>query len=818
MKKLLTFLAVVGISGFTLAKAQAVEIENINGNVSGAQKPIESATVSLLRSADSAVLNHTATDNKGQFSFHETRNGKYLVLVQLVGFKPYYSEVFELNESATVYKVKPIVLSAVNQQLSNVTVTTKKPFIEQKLDRTIVNVEASPTNVGLSALEVLEKSPGVTVDKDGNVSLKGKQGVLILVDGKPTYLSGQDLANFLKNTPSANLEQIEIMTNPPAKYDASGNSGVINIKTKKSKTKGFNGSVTVGGGMGNNPKANESVNLNYRVGKVNLFGNYSYNYNKGFQDLDLTRNFRDSLTGDIESVFKQHTDMTPNYQTHNYKIGVDYYVTKKTTLGVVLNGYINPGKFSSNNTTNILDSQYKLESVTLSNSSSKEKWSNIGGNFNLKHVFDTLGTELTSDLDYIHYSSDLNQLFNNYFYDQHGGKIYPDETLRGILPGTINIYSAKVDFTHPLKGNAKLEAGVKSSYVKTDNDAQYDNFISDEWQVDTGRTNHFIYKENINAAYVNINKQLNKKWSAQLDLRLENTISDGNQLTSGEKFKRDYTQLFPTTFIGYKMNEKNQFSLSYGRRIERPGYGDLNPFYYFLDKYTYEVGNPYLKPQFSHNIELNHSFKSWLNTSLSYSTTNDIIQEVLEQVDSTHTSYVKRSNIAKRNGVTLSTNANIPVTKWWRANIYAQLSNNNYKGFVNNGYINVSGTGFMTNIYNQFQFKKGWNLELSGFYRSRMIEGVFVAKPMGVANFAVAKNMLKDKGTLKVNFRDFLDIQEFRGYSKYQNIDITVHNQWDNRVVNVTFTYRFSKGKVENQQRRNSGAEEEQNRVKGARN
>ena len=190
----------------------------------------------------------------------------------------------------------------------------------------------------------------------------------------------------------------------------------------------------------------------------------------------------------------------------------------------------------------------------------------------------------------------------------------------------------------------------------------------------------------------------------------------------------------------------------------------------------------------------------------------------MEQVDSTHTSYVKRSNIAKRNGITLSSNANIPVTKWWRANIYAQLSNNNYKGFVNNGYINVSGTGFMTNISNQFQFKKGWNLELSGFYRSRMIEGVFVAKPMGVANFAVAKNMLKDKATLKVNFQDFLDIQEFRGYSKYQNIDITVHNQWDNRVVNVTFTYRFSKGKVENQQRRNSGAEEEQNRVKGARN
>src|SRR6266487_145898 len=551
MKKFFALLTVLGIGSSGLTKAQTVEIGNISGYVWASQKPIEAATVFLLQTADSAVIKKTTTDNNGQFSFRETKDGKYLVAVQFVGFKSYYSEVFELNELAPIYKIKPIVLSPLSQQLNNVTVTSKKPFIEQKIDRTVVNVEASPANVGLSALEVLEKSPGVTVDKDGNVSLKGKQGVLILVDGRSTYLNEQDLANFLKNTPSANLDQIEIMTNPPAKYDASGNSGVINIKTKKSKIKGFNGSITVGGGMGNNPKANESVNLNYRVGKVNIFGNYGYDYNKGFQDLDLTRNFRDSASGDLESVFKQHTDMTPNYQNHNYKIGMDYYVTKKTTLGIVLNGYINPGKFGSDNTTNIYDAQNKLQSVTLSNSSSKEKWNNIGGNFNLRHVFDTTGTELTSDIDYIRYTSDLNQLFNNYFYNEQGSKIQPDETLRGILPGSINIYSAKVDFTHPLKHDAKFEAGIKSSYVKTDNNAQYDNFISDEWQVDTGRTNHFIYKENINAAYVNVNKQLNKKWSAQLGLRLENTISDGNQLTSGEKFKRDYTQLFPTTFIGY---------------------------------------------------------------------------------------------------------------------------------------------------------------------------------------------------------------------------------------------------------------------------
>lgn len=814
MKQIFTLFTALILSSLSALYAQNSIETKIYGSVSISQKPIEAATILLLRPKDSAVAKTTATDNLGRFSFQEIKDGKYLVSVQLVGYKPFYSEVFEINPANRVYEVKPITLAVADKELNSVTVSSKKPFIEQKLDRTVVNVEVSPTNAGLTALEVLEKSPGVSVDKDGNVSLKGKQGVLILIDNKPTYLSGQDLANLLKNMPSSNLDQIEIMTNPPARYDAAGNSGIINIKTKKSKIKGFNGSVTVGGGMGINPKANESVNLNYRTGKVNLFGNYSYSYNKGSQNLNLTRNFRDSVTGDIASVFKQQTDMTRNYQNHNFKIGMDFYASKKTTLGFVLNGYVNPGEFKSLNTTNILNAQYKLESVTLSTSSSKEKWNNKGANFNFRHVFDTLGTELTADADYIRYTSDLNQLFTNEFYNAEGGKTDPDEILRGILPGSINIYSAKADFTHPLKHNAKIEAGIKSSYVKTNNDAQYDNLVGNEWQVDSGRTNHFIYKENINAAYVNFSKELSKKWSAQVGLRLENTISSGNQITTGETFKRDYTQLFPTAFIGYKMNDKNNFSLSYGRRINRPDYGALNPFYYFLDKYTYQVGNPYLNPQFSHNIGLSHSYKGWLNTSLGYTTINDVIQQVLEQVDSTHTNYVKKSNIARQNSFTLSVNANFPVTKWWRTNVYAQGAYNQYKGFVNNGYINVEGASFMTNISNQFQLKKGWSFELSGFYRSKMVEGTIVMKPMGVVSFGVAKNMLKDKASLKLNVRDFLDIQQFNGYSRYQNIDVTIHNEWDNRVVNLTFTYRFSKGKVENNKQRKSSAEEEQNRVK----
>lgn len=813
MKKYLTLLTILSFTGISAVFAQNALSKGVKGRVE-AQKPVEAATISLLNAKDSSIVKTAVTDKNGDFEISLNRDGNFLVSVQAIGYNNYYSEGFTINASHEVVTIKTAQLTAQSQQLGGVTVTTKKAFIEQKIDKTVVNVDASPTNVGLSTLDVLEKSPGITVDKDGNVSLRGKAGVVIYIDGRPTYLSGTDLANYLKNLPSTSLDQIEIMTQPSAKYDAAGNAGVINIKTKKTKVKGLNGSVTVGGGQGFYPKANESVNINYRVGKVNLFGNYSYGYYKGFHSLDLTRNFRSSGSKDIESIFRQRTDGVSVDQNHNYKAGADYFISKKTTIGVVFTGGNSTDKGENTNTTNIYNAAGALQNVTLAPSHDNGTWHNTGGNLNFKHTFDTTGTELTADADYVHYASSSNQLFNNYFYDNKGNKNQADEILRGMLPGDIKIYSAKADFTHPLKGNTKLEAGVKTSFVKTDNNANYDNLVNGDWQVDTGRTNHFVYKENINAAYVNLSKQINKKWSGQVGLRLENTTAKGNQLTTGQTFNRDYTQLFPTAYISYNANDKNTFTLNYGRRIQRPDYEDLNPFYHFLDKYTYQVGNPYLKPQFSHNIELSHSFRGMINTTLSYSTTNDIIQQVLEQVDSTHTSYVKNSNIAKQQSLGLNMNASIPVTKWYRTNIYWQVVYNKYKGFVNNGDINVSATGFMANISNQFTVKKGWTLELSGFYRGRMIEGILISKPLGRADIAIAKTVLKDKGTIRINFRDFLNVQQFSGYSRYQNVDVNIYNRWDSRQVNISFTYRFNKGQAVQHQDRNS-AGDEQSRVKG---
>ncbi|MBV9988137.1 MAG: TonB-dependent receptor [Chitinophagaceae bacterium] len=812
MKKLAAILTILGLVSFSfVSKAQTGKV---SGTVTGAQKNLESASIGLLRAKDSAVVKLAVTDKAGQFEIEKLAEGRYLVVASAVGYAKYYSEVFEISAAHPVYTVKVIALRNASKDLQEVTVVTKRPFVEQKVDRTVINVDATPSNAGANVLDILEKSPGISVDKDGNVSLKGKQGVLIMMDGKPTYLSGQDLANMLRNMPSANLDQIEIMTNPPAKFDASGNSGVINIKTKKTKTMGYNGSVSANYTQGVYPKANISANLNYRVNKMNYFGNVSYGYGENFGDLTIMRKFRDQNTNALLSLFDQRALMGRTNRGVNYKAGFDYFASKKTTLGLVVTGYDSRNTEFTDNSTLIKDKNNALTTRTQAINDVHSAYKNIGANFNLRHVFDNAGTDLTMDLDYVNYTSGANQLLSNKFYDNAGNKQSSDEILRGDLPSDINIYSAKFDYTHPLKNNSRFEAGAKSSYVSSDNDAQYANWnaVGNQFLTDVNRSNHFIYKENINAAYVNLSQQLSKKWSLQIGLRLENTNLNGNQLTTGQKFDRSYTQLFPTTYIGYTPNDKNQFAISYGRRIDRPNYQDLNPFFNFLDKYTYQVGNPYLNPQFSHNFELNHTYRSVLTTSLNYSTTSDIIQDVLEQVDSTHTSFVKKSNIAKRQSVGAAVSLNMPVTKWFRTSLYLNVFNNKFEGVVNGGNVEVDGTSFMANMNNQFTFKNNWGAEISGFYRSAAVQGVLVSNPMWAMNLGVTKQIMKGKGSLRLTVRDVFLTQVFSGYSKYQNVDVTIRQSRDSRVVNLGFSYRFAKGKTA-QQRKRGGANEEQNRV-----
>jgi hypothetical protein len=815
MKKTLTLLTVL-LSVLSIESQAQINNGRVSGSViDGNTKTIESATITLLRIKDSSVAKISVADKKGQFAFDGVAEGRYLVAITAVGHTPGYSEVFEISPSNNAVILKTIELVPAAKSINGVTVTARKPLIEQKLDRTIVNVESSITSVGGTAMEVLEKSPGITIDKDGNISLKGKQGVQIYIDGRPSYLGGADLANLLRSMSASQLEQIEIMTNPPAKYEAAGNSGIINIKTKKNKQFGYNGSLTTGFTQGIYPRFNESGNFNYRNGKLNLFSSINYNRNHRKEVLDISRNFRDEATKNLVSIFDQESNMVNESHFLSAKAGLDYFATKKTTLGFVLNGYYNPRTWTSRTHTDIFNPNSVLQSQTGAFSQTKSKWKNISANGYFKTVLDSTGQELTGDLDYIQYrSTSMQPLISSYF-NNMGQLTKTPDTLNGDLPQDITIYSVKMDYSKPLKKGAKLEAGFKTSYVKTDNNARYDTLRNGQVIPDFNRSNHFVYEENINAAYINLSTPLGKKWSGQFGLRAENTNAKGNQLSTGDSFKRNYTQLFPTAYLQYSANEKNQFVINYGRRIERPDYADLNPFIHFLDRYTFEKGNPDLKPQFSHNIELSHTYGGFLTTTANYSKTTDIIQQVIEQKEATNETFIKKANIARQNQYGLSVTGFKQINKWWSGNVYASVANSRFKGVVNNDNVSLGVTTFITQIQQQFKWGKGWGAEVSGFYRSKGLEGVIFIEPIKQVEAGLSKQILKGKGTVKLSFRDIFRGAVYKGYINYGAVDARFRDINDQRAVGMSFTWRFNKGKLKaSGGRREGGASDEKNRVK----
>lgn len=811
MKKILTLIAMFPLALAALAQ----EGGRIAGSIiDGNQKTVESATIALMKAADSSTVKFSVADKDGKFQFEAIAVGQYFVSVSAVGHEKGFTKAFQVKDGEKV-SLPVLNLVPVAKEMNTVVVTARKPLIEQKIDRTVVNVEASITNVGTTALEVLEKSPGISVDKDGNISLKGKEGVLVLVDGRPTQLSGADLANLLRNMNSSQLDQIEIMTNPPARFDAAGNAGVINIKTKKSKQSGYSGSVTLGYSQGTYPKFNEGVNFNYRQGKVNLFTNLSHNYRQSWNRLDIQRNLLEDGTKDIKNYFDQSSRMYYKGNNWSAKVGADYSPGKNTTIGVVLNGFSSPSDFGNRNLTLISDNASVLESQTKALVDYNNNWKNYSANLNFRQVLDTTGREITADADYITYNSSVGQTLQNFYFDADGLPSQVSDTLLGALPQDINIYSGRIDYTHPLAKGAKFEAGVKSSIVRTDNNAVYDSIQNGQPVRDLGRSNHFVYEENINAAYVNLSGSVTKKLNAQLGLRLENTVAKGDQRTTGEDFDRRYTQLFPTAYLQYQASEKNNFGLNYGRRIRRPNYQSLNPFIQFLDRYTYQQGNPDLKPQLSDNIELSHTYNRFLTTTLNLTTTKDIIQQVIEQKG--EEAYARQANIARQRQVGLAVSANLPINKWWTSSIYVNGYVNEFEGLVNNEPISFSSTTLRLNGSQQFKISKTFSAELSGFYTTGGVEGVVNIQPMGMLNVGFSQQVFNNKGSIRLTVRDIFNTGYFSAISKYGNVDAQFQERHENRVVNLGFTYRFSKGKAGNGPKRRTGsASDEQSRVGGA--
>ncbi|MGQ0827642.1 MAG: TonB-dependent receptor domain-containing protein [Bacteroidota bacterium] len=790
------------------AKAQAGSL--IEGQVKDKDNNSAAfATVTLLNAYDSSLVKGAITDEGGNYQIENIKAGRYIIGVHFVGYAKHYSLSFDLKENEKK-RMDDIIFLPSENQLNQVEIVSQKPFIERQVDKIVVNVENSIVSAGNSVFEILERSPGVTIDQNGNISLKGKQGIVVMMDGKPTLLNPEQLGNYLKGMPSSAVEKIELINNPSSKYDAAGSAGIINIKTKKGRKDGFNSSINGAYGQGRYEKISGSINFNHKKKKINWFGNYNYSKRKGFHNVTLDRVF--SVNGIPNTRFMQDNYVVFPFNNHTAKLGFDFYASKKTTIGLVINGNNNKFNPHGENNTQVYNGTNELIYNFRTTNRSNDLWQNGSTNINFSHTIDTTGKEISGDADYAAYGNKTTQRFLTTYADADGNMYLPDNFIHSNVKGLLQIYSGKVDYSHPYNQTLKFETGIKSSYVTADNDVRFYNTVNGADIVDTTKTNHFIYDENINAAYINATKDF-EKISVQLGLRGEQTIMHGTQVTTGTKFDRNYAQLFPSAFLTYRINKKNELAFNYSRRIDRPNYQSLNPFIFFLDPTTYKQGNPFLQPQLTNSFELSYTYDQ--NTTLTgyFSRTYDNITEVLIQDDVKKVTIQTGKNIGHVDYSGLSINTNLKPTKWWNCfndiNIYYGL----YTGEVQGNYLNKSNLVFTINSTNSFVLPKNFSAELSFFYKTKEVYGIMEMEPIYSLNAGVKKTFANNKFTAKLNFNDILYSYRIQAYIGFYNIDESFKRKNDTRTVTISLTYNIGKGGNTPSSRRQTGAEDEKKRA-----
>ena len=770
--------------------------------------PVPFSTVALNNAADSTLYKGEITNEKGEFIFENVKAGDFYIQIRVIGFKKIDSKKFTISSESAVVDLGTFITEVASTELGAVTVLGDKPFIEHQADKVVVNIENSIVQTGSSIMEVMEKLPGVLVNQDDQISLKGKQGVIILIDGKQTGLSGSDLANMLKGLPSNSIQKIEIISNPSSKYDAAGNAGIINIIMKKNRQQGFNGTANAGYGQGRYGKFNSSLSLNYKNKWYNLFLNYSYSRREGFNNLTLDRIFPKGT--DSSTIIQTNNYIKVPFQTHNPRLGADFYLSKKTTLSVLGTSVVNKFNPTGSSHTNKVDQDYNpLMHSTFSNNS-KDRWYNYALNTELRTQLDTSGRELVVSGDYAKYWNVTKQSFITTEYNNEN--IITNQTfLNGDQGGTLNLFAAKLDYTHPLKNDIKLEAGWKSSYVTSDNNVKFYDNILDELYFDTARSSHFQYSEIINAAYVNFNKTI-KKFSFQLGLRGEQTIADGKQVLNGQTFHKNYPLVFPTAFIDYKMNETHSFNANVGTRIGRPGYNQMNPFKRLIDATTYSEGNPYLVPEYTYNFEFTYSYKNMFFINPTYSISHHSITDALLQDAATQKTVQTTVNIDYFNYYSLNLIFTKRLTSWWTTNTSFLAYYNAYKGVINNNSINNSSPSFSGTTNNSFFIRDGLSMECGFQYNHKAIYGITEIKTLYNFTLGVQQSFLKKQLTLTVNVNDLFWKNYPSGVTKFNNVNEKWTSKRDTRVVNLSLSYKFGKGKM-GRMRRTTGADEEKQRI-----
>ena len=768
-------------------------------------RPVEGATIGLLKFKGSSIVSSVVSGKNGSFQFAGTPPDTYLLLVTAIGYNKSYTGPYSITSGQTLFAAD-IILTPSATQLNEVAVIGNRPAIEVKPGMIILNIQNSISAAGNSVYDILRQSTGVRVD-NSIISIIGRQGALITIDGKPTNLSGDDLVNVLRGMQANTIDHIELITGGSAKYDASA-GGIVNIVLKKGNNIGTNATVSASGGYGKYYKDNASIVFNSRTDKFNIFGNYSNSGNETFHDFNTNRiiNFDNAVSNyDVDYNAVQHDN------NNAFGFGADYYISPNNTIGFLVGGSVDDGNFIKNNNLKI-SNQAVFDSTIMSNSDLNRHISRVNYNLNYNGKLDGSGKTLTANLDYYTYNRTSDEYITNDFYDPSGNMYRQPLLLQNLSPSNIRNWLSKVDFTDPLSKTSKLQAGIKYSNVVSNNNLIFGPLVNGQYQNDPMFTNHFVYTENVNAAYAIYESKFNK-FDFTAGLRAEQTIAKGNSVTLNQVVNSNYVNLFPQALLTYHYDDKNDFSLSYNRGVQRPNYELVNPFLYYVDLYDYRSGNPDLKPEYSNSIELSYDYNNSLVTTL-YS---NIIRAaygfyVYDQNDTSKVNVTTNKNFGTIYNYGIRFNAPAVFTNWWNADFSADAAYQRYVAYQVNGSLNKGVQDIILTVTQNFIISETVSAYILGHYESPTFYGENQYKANYYINAGIGKQLFNNRGSIKLSVADIFNTQRDRYAINYQNLNILGTDKVESQIARLTFTYHFGKTSVRNP-RHQTGNEEEQKRT-----
>lgn len=781
-------------------------VKNAGGN------PVAGATLSLLSAGDSSLLGLQVADTAGVYSFPLPAAGRYFVSATFVGHQTAYSPVFETTGMDLV--LADLVLQAAGQQLKEVVVASRRSPVQVKGDKIILQVEGSINAAGNTVLELLRKAPGVSLNQDDRIALNGKGGVQVFVDGRPLPLSGADLSAYLKTITAAEVEAIELINNPSARYEAEGNAGIINIRLKKNKAFGTNGSLNIGYQAGELHKYQGGFSINHRTARTNVVGSYQFNNTPAKKDMAAHRTIADSS-------FAQQGTIKEQSKTHNLRLGTDFFIHPRHTIGILLNGSLAASDIFNTSYTAI--GRQGEGTARLLEADNRYAAQRHTGAANLNYLYTgTKGSTLAVNADYGFYDLNGDQWQPNIYYKGSDRTPIHTVTYQMISPSDIAIYSLKADYEQSL-GKGKLAVGGKSAYVRTDNDFRRYTIGAGGRELDRERSNRFVYREAIHAAYLNYNRQW-KHLSLQAGLRAENTVMEGASTGSrwqGSQYapyessiSQNYLDLFPSMALNFSRTPDHQFSLSFSRRIDRPDYQDLNPFELKVDDYLVQKGNAYLRPQYTSGITLAWVHRQKLNASLGYSRVRNLIFWLSDTAELSK-SVMTKENLASQE--VLAFNVSYPFAfKNYSAFVNLNTTWSKFRADFGPGRtIEEDAPGLTLYLQQSLKFAKTWTAELTGFYNAPSLqEGNMRVKGFGSIDAGIQTKLAGDKATLKLAVSDVFNTLQFRVHSAFAGQVLNYTSKMDTRQAKLSLSFRLGSNDVKGARQRKSGAEEEMNRVK----